>query len=804
MKILLKYSFIILALLLTQQCRKDNIHTTNESNQLTDATNVSFLIQITDQDNKTLPNANLQLKGDQNIYTADENGIVYLSKISVSKIGRKATITLDGYFDQIKMLDGISNSKNTKHIQLVKIVSNNNFLIHTGEEGIIHGGGLLKLPSTLQLADGTNYTGQVNVKSVYFNPDDKDFLLAAPGNMTAKDDENSIIILASLGMYNIELYSKDNDELHIPEEEKAIISFPITPTHQGKIPNSIPLWSLDEDQGIWLQEGEAMVSGDKMIAEVSHFSFWNCDLPYRFVDVCITFMNNDQEVIPGLDVSFFLDNNLQFGHETTNSEGKICAKFPINKIISIQLFFSGQVFNIQDIGPFSNFESDYVITIDYPISSVMGNTIDCNMEPVSSGYGVSIYNTDGYHLHHIDQQGYFKYFTLKIAHDLLLVNNEDNKSILIPISNEDLEQDFDLGTQSLCGLEIKNTISGQVMFDDNEDDIPDSPIANIEVEVMLENGTRTTTMTDSDGNYSFDLAPQKCFILIPLQSGKKAIAAGDFSPEDGDDTGAYSSRTIIKCTLDFEEHDADNNFLLVNDGFGSFSGNVMIDLNYDGIGDKTAQNFELYYSTKNNYNNGGFFNTDHNGHFNLDNVPNLHGYLKHNKSDTYSVGFTSDYDHSPDPDGDDQLQGGNGKIPIRLKIDEHDEDNNFVFTINDSWVVVTLMVDFDNDNIGDYRIYSDEDIAIYERDNEGNPTGPELYKTLDGIIGEHSSIKFKNLTPGEYVIEFNENSDYEVTYVEDEIPDNNPPYDIAKPNLIPIDIINKEYDDGILILVKKK
>ncbi len=178
-------------------------------------------------------------------------------------------------------------------------------------------------------------------------------------------------------------------------------------------------------------------------------------------------------------------------------------------------------------------------------------------------------------------------------------------------------------------------------------------------------------------------------------------------------------------------------------------------------------------------------------------VPNFDGELHHLHFDTFDIDYISDYDQSPDPDGDDQSDGGDGNIPIRLKLGEHDADNNFILSIKKSWLVIKTMYDHDGDNIGDSQFSAAGLISLFKRNALGNPIGPEI--ETKKVHGYNSFVTYKDLDPGEYVIVF---IGYDITHVEDENPDNNPPYEYSKPDLIPINIIDKEYDDGILILVK--
>ena len=74
----------------------------------------------------------------------------------------------------------------------------------------------------------------------------------------------------------------------IRQGDKATLFFPIADIQIDKLDNTIPLWSLNEETGLWIQEGVANLNGQFIVAEVSHFSFWNLDLSFEYEEICFT------------------------------------------------------------------------------------------------------------------------------------------------------------------------------------------------------------------------------------------------------------------------------------------------------------------------------------------------------------------------------------------------------------------------------------------------------------------------------------------------------------------------------------
>ena len=56
----------------------------------------------------------------------------------------------------------------------------------------------------------------------------------------------------------------------------------------GIAPETINLWYFDEENGYWKEEGQAIKDGNKYVAEVTHFTWWNCDILFDAIDFCFS------------------------------------------------------------------------------------------------------------------------------------------------------------------------------------------------------------------------------------------------------------------------------------------------------------------------------------------------------------------------------------------------------------------------------------------------------------------------------------------------------------------------------------
>jgi hypothetical protein len=149
-------------------------------------------------------------------------------------------------------------------------------------------------PAALVRADGSPATGAVDVA---ITPVDVVNAIGAfPGPFTGIQADGTSTPIATFGVMEIDV-SQGGQPLQVAPGLTATLDIPIY-TGGAAAGQTIPLWSLDEVAGMWVQEGTGTVvasaaspTGLVLRATVSHLSWWNVDVPYvPFVAIvrCVT------------------------------------------------------------------------------------------------------------------------------------------------------------------------------------------------------------------------------------------------------------------------------------------------------------------------------------------------------------------------------------------------------------------------------------------------------------------------------------------------------------------------------------
>jgi protocatechuate 3,4-dioxygenase beta subunit len=335
---------------------------------------------------------------------------------------------------------------------------------------------------------------------------------------------------------------------------------------------------------------------------------------------------------------------------------------------------------------------------------------------------------------------------------------DNNIPVTLTASEDDADNNFINGRPGfICG---------------NVSDDQGNPLSNVNlllVEDMNGDGfpdgdTVATTMTDGDlGNYCFLIVTPGTYVVVeqqPMNYGSvddydRSTTAPD---TDGDDSG-LGPNDYIPVNLLPGEGDLDNDFIefllvgnisgYVSDDAGTMMAGVPIELYLDANNDSIPDTGTPLATDT----------TDAGGYYEFVGVAPGVSYIL---EEVQTIGYNSisDYDNTPDPDGDDSAEGPDNNIPVTVSASEDDNDNNFV---NGRPGAICGNVSDDQGNpLSNVTIFLIEDI-----NGSGIGDGDTIATTTtDGDLGNYC---FLNVTPGTYVVvenqpgEYGELSDYDHT-----------------------------------------
>jgi len=343
--------------------------------------------RVLDDHDAPLDNAKV-IVGGVNTYT-NMNGEFKVNNPYVYKNGVAIKVTKLGFFTGIRTLNPTLNSKNNLEIKLIRKKPVGNFAGSAGGSVNVPTGGTIAFPanSLLNATSNTSYNNNVIVSAYFIDPTGNDFAKILPGDLRGIDANNNEVGLQSLGMMAVELNGSNGEKLQLAPGKKATITFPIPQLLIQQAQATIPLWYLDENDGIWKEEGIANKQGNNFVGQVSHFSTWNCDYPYPVIQFSATIQNMQGAPISRMSIDVIAPNGSTHGQ--TGDDGKVMGMIPANQPLNI--IFNGTCISDKfKTGPFSSSHDFGVIhtkarNADVSLT-ITGTVKNCKGNAVSSGY----------------------------------------------------------------------------------------------------------------------------------------------------------------------------------------------------------------------------------------------------------------------------------------------------------------------------------------------------------------------------------------------------------------------------------
>lgn len=317
-------------------------------------------------------------------------GYFIFKNITLDANGTFIKVDQPGYFHASRRFYPKVNAMNYTTLTLMFKSNTGQVNATTGGTVNVPGGATVELPANgVAKTDGTLYTGEVRVAARWLNPTAENLTEIMPGNLQGINDRREEVALATYGMMAVELTGTDGSPLNLASGSKAELSIPIPSQLQGSAPNEIPLWHFDETTGLWREEGFAVRQGNAYVGEVSHFSFWNCDVPYPLVNIEGTILTPDGNPLINVWVRVTVAM-VGSGYGTVDDNGYFNGAVPAGQTLLLEAIDPCyQVLLSQSIGPFTsdtdlgNFTAISGSTFKY--TNVTGSLVNCNNEPMVNG-----------------------------------------------------------------------------------------------------------------------------------------------------------------------------------------------------------------------------------------------------------------------------------------------------------------------------------------------------------------------------------------------------------------------------------
>ncbi|MGH1383427.1 hypothetical protein [Kordia sp.] len=350
----------------------------------------NFVGRVIGRGDRPIAGAVVTLGGQQQV--TDDNGIVTFISVVVNENFAYATATAQGYTNGSRVMvpNYGDNNENTFTIKLFSLENSQTIPSSGGEVAVrteLGGEIIVAFDNGFVDENGNSYSGNVSVTVNHLDPLSEDTANTMPGELYGLDSNYQEVALGSYGMVHVELRGNMGQKLQI--SNPATILMPIHPNQMASAPSQVPMWSFNEDTGVWFEETVANKDGAYYKAVVNHFSFWNCDAPFPVVNFNATVIDAaTSNPVSGLNVT--INYNGFSRYAITDTNGNVSGKIPANQTMSITITdHCGTVlYTNPSFGPFSGATSITIPVSLVAVSSinVSGTVLDCSGLPVTNGY----------------------------------------------------------------------------------------------------------------------------------------------------------------------------------------------------------------------------------------------------------------------------------------------------------------------------------------------------------------------------------------------------------------------------------
>jgi hypothetical protein len=426
---------------------------------------------VVDENNQPVQGA--AVTSGTNATTTDRYGVFRFNNINLSKENGYVKVVKSGYFTGSRSFATTAGRIHNVRLKLLPKTNSGNFTGSTGGTITLSNGGKLVMPANAVTdGGGTAFTGQVNIAMTWIDPTATNLSEIMIGDFRGITTDGQERGLQTYGMLGVEMTGAGGQPLKIATGKTAELTFPVPTSIIGAAPATIDLWHFDEVKGRWIQEGTATKTGANYVAQVSHFSFWNCDAPFPLINLCMKIVNGgDNQPLVNASVRIRRPSGgAAYGY--TDSTGNLCGKVPKNEALVLEVLDQCHtVAYSQNIGPFSADANLGTITATIPAAvalTITGTVTNCANANVTNGAAV-VYITGG---HSYAAQVTNGAFSITILH---CSGATVNFSVLgvdystvqqsVPVSGTGTSGTVNVGTVQACGTSsaqyIELLIDGQ-------------------------------------------------------------------------------------------------------------------------------------------------------------------------------------------------------------------------------------------------------------------------------------------------------------------------------------------------------
>jgi hypothetical protein len=361
----------------------------------------SAFIEVVDLDGQPVSDAVVSIVHQENNLPVekkygmtDKRGILALHKVDMFS-STYLTVTREGYFTGSRRFYTSAGKTQIIHITLLEEKYAGYFNSAEGGQFNVQSKVSITFPPySIASENGQPYDGVVNVYAEPIAADDKDLSQKMPGSLEGINIYGQQGVLGSFGMAAVTLRSLSGERLQIMNGLTVEMKMKVPSSLLAVAPQTIAMWYFDENTGYWKEDGSAALIGSEYIAQLSHFTFWNCDAWFEIVKWGASFTYENGDPASMVEVCITIERlGLQKCGYTDNVgfiQGAVAANE--NLLVEVKPPKCTAASFRKEYGPYSDsivIGNIIVPEPNYHHSTLHGKGLQCSGKPITNGYVIT-------------------------------------------------------------------------------------------------------------------------------------------------------------------------------------------------------------------------------------------------------------------------------------------------------------------------------------------------------------------------------------------------------------------------------
>ncbi|MCC7030852.1 MAG: carboxypeptidase regulatory-like domain-containing protein [Chitinophagaceae bacterium] len=323
-----------------QSCYKRDYTTIDNNTTFDNTVTVTSSVYGIVQDEAGMPVKAAVVKTSGYTALTDDNGLFFFNNIITPSRATTVVVTKDGYFNGSRTLTVNANDKHTVKITMLAKGTSEVFFANNGGTVNFADGVSITFPANaiVNKQSGQPYNGQVYVFAKKIDPTTALGQTSMPGDLRGIATTGYEKLLRTFGMMVAELYDINGNALQIANTSSATLSLTVPASLLAMAPQNMVLWSFDETKGMWVEDGGAVLQGNKYVGAVKHFSFWNCDTPEAAIYLEMTVQDQNGNPLQNYAVKLTNTANLDTRQGNTSANGWVGGLCYSNAVLTLEVY----------------------------------------------------------------------------------------------------------------------------------------------------------------------------------------------------------------------------------------------------------------------------------------------------------------------------------------------------------------------------------------------------------------------------------------------------------------------------------